>query len=154
MKLENVEPFFMQAALEEANKSLDLGEVPVGAVIVYKNEIIARGHNLIRSRKDPTAHAEMIAISRAAQTLGYERLLDCDIYVTLEPCAMCAGAMIWSRVRRLIFGAFDEKAGACGSLYNLPQDKRFNHFVDIKSGVLEKECKTIISDFFKKIRNK
>ena len=144
--------YFMQKALQEARKSLQKGEVPVGCVIVYQNEIIASGHNLTRTRHDPTAHAELIAISKASEILGYERLLDCELYVTLEPCAMCAGAMIWARIRRLIFGAFDPKAGACGSLYNLPQDKRFNHFIEITSGVLDKECGEVISDFFRNIR--
>jgi tRNA(adenine34) deaminase len=144
--------YFMQIALDEAQKSLLEDEVPVGAVIVYQDEVIARGHNLIRTRKDPTAHAELIAISAASRYLQYERLLDCSLYVTLEPCAMCAGAIVWARIKRLIFGATDPKAGCCGTLYNLPQDERFNHYVEITSGVLEKECSEIISSFFREIR--
>lgn len=144
--------YFMQIALDEAQKSLLEDEVPVGAVIVYQDEIIARGHNLIRTRKDPTAHAELIAISAASRYLQYERLLDCSLYVTLEPCAMCAGAIVWARIKRLIFGATDPKAGCCGTLYNLPQDERFNHYVEITSGVLEKKCSEIISSFFREIR--
>lgn len=144
--------YFMQIALDEAQKSLLKDEVPVGAIIVHQDEIIARGHNLIRTRKDPTAHAELIAISAASQYLQYERLLDCSLYVTLEPCAMCAGAIVWARIKRLIFGATDPKAGCCGTLYNLPQDERFNHYVEVTSGVLEEECSEIISNFFRKIR--
>jgi tRNA(adenine34) deaminase len=142
----------MQAALKEAEKALKKKEVPVGAVVVYENKIIGRGHNQVETLKDATAHAEILAIGAASNFLGSWRLTDASIYVTVEPCIMCAGAIILSRLDKLVFGAYDPKAGACGSLYNLPQDIRLNHQVEIRSGVLEEQSKRIIRAFFEQLR--
>ncbi len=140
---------FMEQALEEAQKAYDMGEVPIGAVIVKDGIIIARGHNLRETYKDPTLHAEMVAIREAAEKLGGWRLSGCELYVTLEPCPMCAGAIIQSRIERVIFGAMDPKGGCAGSLYNLLADSRFNHRAEVVSGVMEEECRRIIQIFFK-----
>lgn len=140
--------YFMMEALREANKSLEKEEPPVGAVIVKDGKIISRGHNLRESLQDPTAHAEILAIRSAAGVLGSWRLLDCTIYVTLEPCVMCAGAMVLARVKRLVYGAKDPKAGAVGSLMNILNDNRFNHQVEISAGILEVECGNILREFF------
>ena len=148
----NQDQYWMQAALKEAEKALKKKEVPVGAVVVYQNKIIGRGHNQVETLKDATAHAEILAIGAASNFLGSWRLTDATIYVTVEPCIMCAGAIILSRLDKLIFGAYDPKAGACGSLYNLPQDIRLNHQVGITSGVLEQQCKSIIQAFFEQLR--
>jgi tRNA(adenine34) deaminase len=148
----NQDEYWMQEALKEAEKALKKKEVPVGAVVVYQNKIIGRGHNQVETLKDPTAHAEILAIGAASNFLNSWRLADASIYVTVEPCIMCAGAIILSRLDRLIFGAYDPKAGACGSLYNLPQDIRLNHQVRIVSGVLEEQCKSIIKAFFDQLR--
>lgn len=145
---------YMQAALEEAKKAAALGEVPVGAVIVKDGEIISRGHNEVETRKDPTAHAEMLAIRRAAEALGGWRLTDCRMFVTAEPCSMCAGAIVWSRIEKLYIGTADPKSGACGSLFNIPQDSRLNHFTDIEIGLMQEECSCIMKDFFKQLRKK
>ncbi len=142
----------MKEALKEAEKALKKKEVPVGAVVVYQNKIIGRGHNQTETLKDATAHAEILAIGAASNFLNSWRLNDASIYVTVEPCIMCAGAIILSRLDRLIFGTPDPKAGACGSLYNLPQDIRLNHQVEIISGVLEDQCKSILKAFFEKLR--
>ena len=143
---------YMGEALKEAEKALRLDEVPVGAVIVRGDEIIGRGHNRTRTDNDPTAHGEMIAIRQAAEKLGGWRLPDCTMYVTLEPCSMCAGAIVWSRIDRLVIGAMDPKAGACGSVFNIPQEERLNHYVDVESGVRQEECSAILSDFFRDLR--
>ena len=148
----NQDQYWMQAALKEAEKALKKKEVPVGAVVVYQNKIIGRGHNQVETLKDATAHAEILAIGAASNFLGYWRLSDASIYVTVEPCIMCSGAIILSRLDRLVFGAFDPKAGACGSLYNLPQDIRLNHQVKIISGVLEEQCQSIIKELFEQLR--
>ncbi len=140
--------YFMREALEEANKAFEKDEPPVGAVIVKDGEIISRGHNLRESLQDPTAHAEMLAIRSAAARLGRWRLSDCDIYVTLEPCVMCAGAMILARINRLIYGADDPKAGAINSLMNLVTDGRLNHRIEVRSGILASECGTLLREFF------
>lgn len=140
--------YYMKKALEQAKRAADMGEVPVGAVIVYEDRIIARGYNLREKRKDPTAHAEMIAISRAAKKLGSWRLTGCTLYVTLEPCPMCAGALVNARIDRLVYGADDPKAGYCKSLYHTPQDKRLNHRCKVTSGVLQTPCAQILRDFF------
>ncbi len=142
----------MREALKEAEKALKKKEVPVGAVVVYQNKIIGRGHNQTETLKDATAHAEILAIGAASNFLNSWRLNDASIYVTVEPCIMCAGAIILSRLDRLIFGTPDPKAGACGSLYNLPQDIRLNHQVEIISGLLEDQCKSILKAFFEKLR--
>ena len=139
----------MRYALEEAKKAFDLGEIPVGAVVVKDGEIIGRGHNLSETLKDPTAHAEMIAIREAARTLGGWRLLGCDIYVTVEPCSMCAGAMVLARIDRLVIGAADPKTGACGSVFNIAESEALNHRIDITRGVLEDKCSEILKIFFK-----
>ncbi|KPJ63546.1 MAG: hypothetical protein AMJ89_05995 [candidate division Zixibacteria bacterium SM23_73] len=143
---------WMRCALAEAQLALKKNEVPIGAVVVYEDRIIGRGHNQVESLKDPTAHAEIIAIGAASNYLNSWRLSGSSIYVTIEPCAMCAGAIVLSRLDRLIFGAEDPKAGACGSLYNVVQDIRLNHQVQIIPYVLEQECRQILEAFFEKIR--
>ena len=140
--------YFMKEALKEARKAFEKDEPPVGAVIVKDGEIIARGHNLRESLQDPTAHAEMLAIRAASAKLGRWRLSDCDIYVTLEPCIMCAGAMVLSRLNRLIYGTDDPKAGAVNSLMNLVSDERLNHQIEVKSGILAAECGDLLRRFF------
>jgi tRNA(adenine34) deaminase len=144
----NVHELYMRYALGEAQKAFDEEEVPVGAVIVYNDEIIARAHNQIRTLKDPTAHAEMIAITQAAAHLSNERLNECDLYVTIEPCSMCVGAAILGRIRTVVFGAGDPKTGACGSAVDLAEPGKFNHDLEVVGGVLEPECRTIIQEFF------
>ncbi len=144
---------WMDQAIREAEKAYQQGEVPVGAVIVYENAIIGRGHNLIETLQEPTAHAEMIAITAAAEYLKSRRLLDTTMYVTLEPCAMCAGAIVLARISQLVFGAVDPKSGACGTLYNIVQDQRLNHRVEVIKGVLENKCAIILSDFFRNLRD-
>ena len=139
---------FMMEALKEAEKAFAKSEVPVGAIVVKDGEIIARGHNLRETLQDPTAHAEMIAIKESAIHLGRWRLTDCTIYVTLEPCAMCAGAMVLARIQRLVYGASDPKTGAVGSLMNILSDKRLNHQVEIESGILAKECGDLLRNLF------
>jgi tRNA(adenine34) deaminase len=150
----NSDHFWMNQALIEARKAEKVGEVPIGAVLIYKNKIIARGHNLSISKNDPTAHAEMVCIRRAAKRLQNYRLADTILYVTLEPCAMCAGALIWSRIQRVVFGCRDPKAGACGSLIDLSKVHKFNHLFEMTEGILEADCRKIIQDFFRKKRNK
>lgn len=144
--------YFMREAIKEARKCLLLDEVPVGAVVVRNGKIVGRGHNLRETLKDATAHAEIIAIKEACKTLGGWRLIDCEIYVTLEPCVMCAGALVNSRIKRVVFGAYDKRFGACGTLYNIPCDEKLNHRLEVIGGVLEDECSQMLSDFFKKKR--
>ena len=139
----------MRLALEQAAAAEALGEVPVGAVVVHRGELLATGHNLTHTLQDPSAHAEMVAIRRAAATLGEWRLLDCTLYVTLEPCAMCAGVIVLSRLPRVVFAAYDPKAGMCGSLENLVQDPRLNHRVELAAGVLGEESGALLRDFFR-----
>ena len=148
----NRDKFYMNEAIKEAVKAFDKDEVPVGAVIVYKKTIIARAHNQIKLLKDPTAHAEMIAITQAASYLKNERLIDCDMYATIEPCSMCAGAMVLARIRHLFYAADDSKAGACGSVVNIISNKLLNHRVRVKKGILEQEASLLIKEFFKKKR--
>lgn len=143
---------FMAYALKEAKKAQDKGEVPIGAVIVHEGRIIARGHNKRELARDPAAHAELLAIRAAARKLDRWRLSGTTLYVTLEPCLMCMGAIILARIPRLVFGAFDPKAGACGSLYNISEDTRLNHRVHVTTGVLNDECQDILKDFFRKLR--
>ena len=143
---------WMKLAIREAEKALSAHEVPVGAVVVHKGAIVGRGHNQVESLQDPTAHAEMIAISAAADTLGSWRLEDCTLYVTLEPCTMCAGAIVLSRIQTLVIGTMDPKAGACGSLRNVVQDHRLNHNVQIISDVLGSTCSRMLKAFFREIR--
>lgn len=145
---------FMQAAIEEAKKAAALGEVPIGAVIVRDGEIVGRGYNLRETQKDPTLHAEMIAIRQASERLGGWRLIGCTLYVTLEPCPMCAGAIVQSRVEQVVFGAHDPKAGCAGTLMDLLNEPRFNHQVPIVAGVLGEECAFLLKDFFRSLRKK
>ncbi len=145
---------WMAFAIREAEQALRRKEVPIGAVIVHENRIVGRGYNQIESLQDPTAHAEMIAITAAATNLGSRRLENCVLYVTLEPCAMCAGAIVLARVPTLVFGAYDPKAGACGTLYNIVQDARLNHRVELVGGVEEKLCAEILKGFFSGVRRK
>ncbi len=143
---------WMKAALREAERAFEQDEVPVGAVVVKDGQIVGRGHNLVETLRDPTAHAEMIAITAACETLGDKVLNGCTLYVTLEPCPMCAGAIVWARLSRLVFGAFDEKAGSASTLYNIPQDKRLNHHVEIISGVEADQAAALLQAFFQKRR--
>jgi tRNA(adenine34) deaminase len=140
--------YCMMIALDEARKAFDKAETPVGAIVVKDGEVIARGHNLRETLQDPTAHAEILAIRDAARILGRWRLTDCTIYVTLEPCAMCAGAMVLARIQRLVYGASDPKAGAVGSLMNLLSDERLNHRVEVETGILAEECGDLLQGFF------
>jgi tRNA(adenine34) deaminase len=140
---------WMRLALREAERAAEAGEVPVGAVVVRGGEIVGRGHNQVERLADPTAHAELLAISAACQTLGSKVLTGCTLYVTLEPCPMCAGAIVWSRVSRLVFGAFDEKAGAASTLYHIPQDARLNHQVETVSGVEAEAAAELLQRFFR-----
>ncbi|WP_436862445.1 tRNA adenosine(34) deaminase TadA [Staphylococcus caeli] len=144
--------FYMKAAIEEARKAGDIGEVPIGAVVVKDNEIIARAHNLRESAQDPTAHAEHIAIRKAAMVVQSWRLEGCRLYVTLEPCVMCAGSIVMSRIPHVIYGAKDSKGGCAGSLMDLLQEPRFNHRAHVETGILETECSQLLTDFFKNIR--
>ena len=144
---------WMESAVREAEQAYKRKEVPIGAVVVHERRIIGRGYNQIETLQDPTAHAEMIAITAATTNLGSRRLEGCTIYVTLEPCTMCAGAIVLARIPRLIFGAADPKAGACGTLYNIVQDARLNHRVELIGGVMETRCGAILKDFFEKVRS-
>ena len=143
---------FMYAAFQEAEKAFEEDEVPVGAVVVYNNNVIGRGYNQVEKLKDATAHAEMIAITSAANHLGNWRLNECDIYVTLEPCIMCTGALLASRIREIYFAASDSKFGACGSIYNLAEENKTNHNIKVYSGLLSKESEEILKTFFDKKR--
>ena len=140
---------YMRIALQEAGAALDHGDVPVGAVIVHDGVVIARAHNQREQLKDPTAHAEMIALTQAAAALEAWRLTGCTVYVTVEPCVMCAGALVLARVSRLVYGADDPKAGACASLYRIPSDPRLNHGIETASGVLAEECAGLLREFFR-----
>lgn len=144
----------MQEALREAEKARELGEVPIGAVVVFQGKIIGRGYNRREIEQNPLLHAECIAIQEAAEQIGSWRLVDCDLYVTLEPCPMCAGAIIQSRISRVIYGTRDPKAGCVGSLMNLLQDSRFNHQTEVVEDVLKEECSQILKEFFREIRRK
>jgi len=142
----------MSEALKEAQRARDEEEVPVGAVIVYKGKIVARGYNQIERLKDPTAHAEMLALTSATNYLNAKWLNGASMYVTIEPCSMCAGALVLSRLKNLYFGAKDPKAGACGSVVNIVNHKKLNHRIKVYKGILEKECSSLLKDFFKKKR--
>ena len=144
---------YMEEALREARLAAAAGEVPVGAVIVRDGQIIARAHNLVETHKDPTAHAEILAIRQAAKALGGWRLIGCQMYVTTEPCSMCAGAIVWARIEKLFIGTMDPKAGACGSVFNIVQEERLNHFVEIETGLMQEECSEEMKTFFRKIRD-
>jgi tRNA(adenine34) deaminase len=144
--------YFMREALRQAQKAYAAEEVPVGAVVVRESKIIARAYNQVELLKDATAHAEMIALTQAEAAVGDWRLTNCDLYVTKEPCAMCAGAVVHTRIRRVIFGCADDSAGAAGSMINLLQMVTLNHRCEITSGVLQKECAAILQDFFRERR--
>lgn len=144
----------MRIALAEAGSAAKLGEVPVGAAILKDGAVVGTGHNLTRTNQDPTAHAEMVAIRSTADATGSWWLENCTIYVTLEPCAMCAGALVLARLSRLVFGASDPKAGACGSLRNIVSDKRLNHRLDVTRGVSEAVCADVLQRFFRSLRQK
>lgn len=144
----------MSEALKEAKIAYTLEEVPIGAVVEKDGEIIGRGHNLTETLKDPTAHAEILALREAAKRLGGWRLSGCSLYVTAEPCAMCAGAIVWARIEKLCIGTMDPKSGACGSVFNIPQEPKLNHYVEIESGIMRQECQDILKTFFKKLRKK
>ena len=143
---------FMKEALKEAKKAYKKLEIPVGAVIVKDGKIIARGHNLKETKEDTTKHAEIIAIQKASKKLSEWRLIDCEMYVTLEPCAMCAGAIINSKIKKVYIGTMDEKTGAVGSVLNLFEDFTFNHKVEVEKGILQEECKNMLKQFFKELR--
>ena len=147
-----MQEYFMKQALKEAEKAYKKLEVPVGAVIVKDGTIIASGYNQKETKKDTTKHAEIIAIQKASKKLGSWRLIDCEMYVTLEPCSMCAGAIINSRIKKIYIGTMDQKTGAVGSVLNLLEDYKFNHKVEIESGIMQKECEKILKDFFKELR--
>ena len=147
-----MEEKFMKAALKEAKKAYDKLEVPVGAVIVKDRKIIARAHNLKETKNDTTKHAEILAIQKASKKLNSWRLIACEMYVTLEPCSMCAGALINSRIKKVYIGASDQKTGAVGSVFNLLEDYTFNHKVEYEKGVMQEECENILKEFFKKLR--
>jgi|SRR3989338_1564628 len=150
--MSKIDEIYMSEALKEAVEAFEKDEVPVGAVIVHDGRIIARAHNQIVMLKDPTAHAEMIAITQAAAHLKSERLLDCSMYATIEPCSMCAGALILARVKRIIYGAKDPKTGACGSVFKIANGKKLNHRIKVTGGVFEKDCGALLTEFFKKQR--
>jgi tRNA(adenine34) deaminase len=143
---------FMRMALKEAARAFAVGEVPIAALIVQAGQVLSQTHNYRELWQDPTAHAEVIAIRSAATALGTWRLTDTTLYVTVEPCLMCIGAIILARVSRVVFGAWDSKAGACGSVFNLPSEAKLNHQVVVTSGVLEQESQALIQKFFKKLR--
>lgn len=143
---------WMKEAIAQARLAGSIGEVPIGAVVVRDGEIVGAGYNLRETRRDPTAHAEMVAIREASERLGAWRLLGCSLYVTLEPCPMCAGAILQSRVERVVYGAPDPKAGCAGTLMDLLQEPRFNHRLPWRSGVLQEECAALLTDFFRRLR--
>ena len=149
--IKNEQEHFMKEALKEAKKAYEKLEVPVGAIIVKDGKIIARAHNLKETKKDTTNHAEILAIKKASKKLDSWRLLDCEMYVTLEPCAMCAGAIIQSRIKKIYIGTLDEKTGAAGSVLNV-FEYPFNHQVEVEKGILKENCENILKDFFKMLR--
>ncbi len=154
MDIFETDRFFMKQALEEAYLAASLGEVPIGAVLVYEGTVIARAHNLRETTQNATTHAELLVIQEACKKIGSWRLEDTTLYVTLEPCPMCAGAILQSRVPRVVYGARDQKAGCVDSLYRLLNDERFNHECEVTEGVLAEECGKILTDFFKALRER
>lgn len=146
--------YWMNEAILEARKAEAIGEVPIGAIVVRNQEIIGRGHNLRETAYDPTAHAEIIAIREASHYLGSWRLLECKLYVTLEPCPMCAGAIVQARIPHVLYGTTDPKAGCAGTLMNLLQESRFNHQTEVTTGILQTECSSLLTQFFRKLRTK
>jgi tRNA(adenine34) deaminase len=154
MKLEKNNDYWMRRAIAEADKARGKDEVPIGSVIVRDGRVIARGHNLRETTQDPSGHAELIAIRKAARKLGSWRLLNCTLYVTLEPCTMCMGAIILARIPTVVFGCYDPKGGAAGSLYDFSRDSRLNHQVELIPQVLESECSGLLSSFFAELRSR
>lgn len=142
----------MARAYMLAEQAFEEGEVPVGAIVVHKGQIIGKGYNQVERLNDPTAHAEMLAISAACETLSEKYLSECTLYVTLEPCPMCAGASVWSKLNTIVFGATDAKAGACGSIFNISSNEKLNHRVDVIQGVMETECEFLLKEFFREKR--
>lgn len=145
---------FMREAIKQAKKAWEIGETPIGAVIVYDNKIIARGYNKRETKRNSLCHAEISAIDKACRKRGGWRLFGCDLYVTLEPCPMCSGAIIQSRIDNVYFGAYDKKSGCAGSVINLFSENTFNHNVNVCGGILEEDCSSMLSDFFKELREK
>lgn len=154
MEQVELDQVFMQEAIAEAEAAEALGEVPIGAIVVHQGEIVGRGHNLRETSNDPTTHAEMMAIRQAAEKLDAWRLLDCTLYVTLEPCVMCMGAIILARIPNLVFATRDPRVGAVGSIYNFAEDERFNHQVQVREGILQEECSFQLSSFFRRLRER
>lgn len=152
--MQNQDEKYMKIALNEAKKAYKEEEVPVGAIIVKDGSIIARAHNQKEGKTDTTKHAEIIAIQKASKKLKNWRLEDSTLYVTLEPCTMCIGAIIGARIKRVCFGAIDEKTGACGSVINIPKDYKFNHVVEVEGNILEEEARNLLQNFFKELRKK
>jgi len=152
--IENMNEKFMKEALKEAKKAYEADEIPIGAVIVKNDKIIARAHNQKEIKNDATRHAEIIAIEKASKKLQGWRLDDCEMYVTLEPCMMCAGAIVQARLKKVYIGAMDEKMGYCGSVINLLQYNKYDYHVESESGILSDECSKIVKDFFAELRNK
>jgi len=148
----NKDELFMQEALKEAKKAYKKNEVPVGAVVVYNNKIIAKAHNLNITTNDPTAHAEILALRKASKVLRNYRLTDCEMYTTLEPCPMCAGAMVYARIKRLVYATEDHKSGCCKSVLNIVNNNKLNHRIEVVSGVCKKESEKLLKKFFKKLR--
>ena len=144
--------YFMKQAIDLAQKAYNLNDIPIGAVVVKNEKIIGKGYNQVKLLNDPTAHAEIIAITSAANTIKNWQLKDCEIFTTLEPCIMCSGAIVNSRIKNIYFGAYDKKFGGCSSLYNICNDPRLKHRCGIKGGIMEIDCKWIIDDFFQKLR--
>ena len=151
-KQNEIDAHYMRKAIDQAFIAEENGDVPIGAVIVYENKIIAKAYNQREQLNDPTAHAEIIALTQASDYLGTWRLHGCTVYVTLEPCTMCAGALVLARIDRLVFGCDEPKTGACGSLYNVVQDERLNHMIPVTKGVLAEDCSTQMSSFFRQRR--
>lgn len=154
LTIQQIDEYWMIQAIDRAQRAFEVDEVPVGAVIVHQNQIIGEGYNQRETLNDPTAHAEMIAITQAAEQLNSWRLLNCTLYVTLEPCPMCAGAIVQSRIPRLVYGTTDPKSGACHSLYQITEDQRLNHFVNVTGGVHREPCSLILKEFFALQRTK
>ena len=152
--LNHPDEVFMREALKEASKAARKGEVPVGAVVVKDGKIIGRGHNLTEKKQSALTHAELMALGKASKKLKSWRLIDCDLYVTLEPCTMCAGAIVLSRVRNLVYGTTDPKAGAVDSTARVMENEKLNHRVKVTSGVLKEECSSVLTTFFKEVRRK
>ena len=152
--MSKIDTSYMLEAIKEARAAFDEDEVPVGAVVVFQAKIIGRGHNQVERLKDPTAHAEMLALTAATNYLGTKWLNEASLYVTIEPCSMCAGALVLARIKNLYFGVEDPKAGACGSAVNIINNKKLNHRIKVKGGILEQECGFLLTEFFKKKRTK